>query len=140
MSKINTTGKEISDVLADLYKANNLNEKPLAITGSTCIGRGVTISTPRMMISHAVLPAKYNNIGNLYQTGGRLTNNLKNNPAFKKPVVYCTQRVRNSIELSETKAIQLAVKAKEFHLDKINFDDYKLSHISSIFRVVILIR
>ena len=76
--KINTNGKEISSILAEVYENKKLNEKPLAITGSTCVGRGISISSPKMMISHAVLPPIFSNISNLYQSGGRLTNNSKN--------------------------------------------------------------
>lgn len=126
--KINTTGKEISTVLADLYTTKNLNNKPLAITGSTCIGRGVTISTPTMMVSHAILPPKYSNISNLYQSGGRLANNYKQNPLFKKPIVYCTDKVRASICLSEERSCKIAVKSKRFNIDKIGTDDYKMAN------------
>lgn len=126
--KINTTGQEISKVLADLYTTKNLNNKPLAITGSTCIGRGVTISTPIMMITHAVLPPSYTNISNLYQSGGRLANNYKQNALFKKPVVYCTNRVKASICLSEERSCKIAVKSKRFNINKISIDDYKMSN------------
>ena len=126
--KINTTGKEISTILADLYEAKNLSIKPLAITGSVCIGRGVTISSPRMMLSHAILPPTYSNVSSLYQSGGRLTNNYKQDPSFKKPVIYCTNRVRTSVCLSEERATSLAVKAHRFNIEKVGLDEWKNSH------------
>jgi hypothetical protein len=125
---IKTTGKEISVVLADLYEGKNLNLKPLAITGMTCISRGVSLSSPRMILTHAILPPTYSNINNLYQSGGRLTNNMKQLPNFKKPIVYCTKRVRSSICLSEIRACELGSKAHRFDLDTVTVDDYKLSN------------
>jgi hypothetical protein len=125
---IKTTGKEIATVLADLYESKNLNLRPLSITGMTCISRGVSLSSPRMMITHAILPPTYSNINNLYQSGGRLTNNMKQLPNFRKPIVYCTKRVRSSICLSETRACDLASKAHRFDLDTVTVDDYKIAN------------
>ncbi len=125
---IKTTGKEIATVLADLYESKNLNQKPLAITGQTCISRGVSLSSPRMMISHSILPPTYSNISNLYQSGGRLTNNMKQLPNFRKPIIYCTKRVRSSICLSESRACDLASKAHRFDLDTVTIDDYKIAN------------
>ena len=125
---IKTAGKEIAAVLADLYEGKNLNLRPLAITGMTCISRGVSLSSPQMMISHAILPPTYSNINNLYQSGGRLTNNMKQVPNFRKPVIYCTKRVRSSICLSEIRACSLATKAFTFNKETVNVDDYKIAN------------
>jgi hypothetical protein len=125
---IKTTGKEIATVLADLYESKNLNLKPLSITGMTCISRGISLSSPRMMLTHSILPPTYSNINNLYQSGGRLTNNMKQLPNFRKPVIYCTARVRSSICLSETRACDLASKAHRFDLDTVTVDDYRIAN------------
>ena len=125
---IKTAGKEIATVLADLYEEKHLNQKPLAISGMTCISRGVSLSSPRMMITHAILPPTYSNINNLYQSGGRLTNNMKQVDGFQKPIIYCTARVRSSISLSESRACDLASKAHRFDLDTVTVDDYKIAN------------
>jgi len=124
--KINTDGQEVSVILGELYENEKLYKKPLAITGANCIGRGITLSSPKMMLSHGILPPTYTNISNLYQSGGRLVNNYKQDESFKKPIIYCTRRVRNSIELSEQRAVKMAVKAKKFNIDKISIDEYTM--------------
>ena len=125
---IKTTGKEIATVLADLYENKHLNQIPLAITGQTCISRGVSLSSPRMMITHSILGPTFSNINNLYQSAGRLTNNMKQVPNFKKPIVYCTKRVRSSICLSEIRACELGSKAFKFDKDTVTVDDYKIAN------------
>ena len=125
---IKTAGKEIATVLADLYESKHLIQKPLSITGMTCISRGVSLSSPRMILTHSILPPTYSNISNLYQSAGRLTNNMKQVNGFHKPVIYCTKRVRSSISLSESRACDLASKAHRFDLDTVTVDDYKLAN------------
>ena len=94
----------------------------------TCIGRGITISSPRMMLTHSILPPTCSSISNVYQSSGRLTNNLKGHPYFKIPIVYCTSRVRSSVCLSETRAIELAQKAFKYDKDTVTKDDWTLAN------------
>jgi hypothetical protein len=125
--KIDTNGKELSKILADLY-INKLHEKPFVITGSLCISRGVSLSSPDMLITHAILSPCYNNINNLAQSGGRINNNLKQCKNWRRPIVYCTKKVKSSICLSETRASDLAIKAFKFDKDTVSMDDYRIAN------------
>jgi len=99
---------EVSVWLAKIYKMPEyINSKKVAITGNLSIGRGITISSPVLMITDAILPIKIKNKCSLYQIAGRISGNIKNFPNYKKIRIYSIKEVVDSAILSQNKIIEI---------------------------------
>ena len=83
--------EEMSKVLADVYKQNNLSRFPFAITGQICLGRGITFQSSEFMFDYGVIP-ELKDYAAIYQCVARLLGNTKLFTGFKKPTVFCNRR------------------------------------------------
>ena len=75
---------------------NLINEK-VVITGNLCISRGITISSEKMLLSHAIIPFTITDHSTAYQLAGRLCGNFKNLSNFNVPSIYITQKLKTII-------------------------------------------
>ena len=82
--------EEMSKVLADVYKNNNLERFPFAITGQICLGRGITFQSSEFMFDYGVIP-ELKDYAAIYQCVARLLGNTKLFQGFKKPTVFCNR-------------------------------------------------
>jgi len=119
--------KELSKILGQVYHKFQLKTKPFAITGNLCISRGVTISSKRMMITHAIFPPKINNTDSSYQMAGRVCGNTKLFPNWLKPTVFCTKKLHKKVIARETKAANVAEKAFKENRDTVTHSEYNVS-------------
>ena len=116
--------KELSAWVAEVYKSKKLSKKKFAITGYLCIGRGITISSPKMMLSHAILPPKVSDKSNLYQLIGRLSGNTKKFDNYKLTTVYGTEKVYNTACQMEDAVINLGEDSYGKN-KKVGLSDYR---------------
>mgnify|MGYP007063455209 CR=1 FL=1 len=120
---VKTDGKEVSEWIADLIDCYG-NSFQWAITGQTCISRGITISSPRYMLTHAIFPS-INDKDKAYQLAGRVSGNMKLWDNYIKPKVFCSKRFGETIKSMEEKAIQLIPKAQTIEQVNITHNLYK---------------
>jgi hypothetical protein len=93
----NLSNKKLSDIISDIYQKHKLNKEKVAITGKICIGRGITISSPNMVITHAILGHNKMEKNTLYQLAGRICGNTKNFPLYKRPIIHCTKAIKENM-------------------------------------------
>lgn len=110
--------QELSKKLGLLYEKYNLINEKVVITGNLCISRGITISSEKMLLSHAIIPFTITDHSTAYQLAGRLCGNFKNLPNFKVPTIYITEKLKNII----CKMEEIAIKIPSY--DKLSFDEY----------------
>jgi len=123
----NENNNNLADFLGDYYIHNNLHLKKIAITGNLCISRGITISSDKMLISHAIFPTKINNPSNSYQLTGRICGNILKFKNYKKPTVFCSEKFKNIIIDMENRAKNIAEKAFKLQKPSISLSDYILA-------------
>lgn len=105
---------EISKKLGDFYLQNNLNEEKIAITGHYCIMRGITLNSPKMLLTHAIISPKFKNPDNIYQLVGRMFGNIKKFDIYqekfteKKQIIICNQYIQDIIYNKENICKNLA--------------------------------
>lgn len=106
--EVNIGGKaSLSDRIGDMYQAMKLREHKFAIVGYNRLGRGITIQSPKMLISHAVFPTVPQNKASIYQLAGRLCGNTKKFPGYRQPIVFCTEHFDEVAFESEDIAITI---------------------------------
>ena len=110
--------QELSKKLGLLYEKYNLINEKVVITGNLCISRGITISSEKMLLSHAIIPFTITDHSIAYQLAGRLCGNFKNLPNFKVPTIYITEKLKTII----CKMENIAIKIPSY--DKLSFDEY----------------
>ena len=107
---------QASEWIADIYEALMLSNFPFAITGNLCIGRGTTLSGPKICINRAILPpkepknrsSKELSMARMYQLAGRINGNTKEFASWEPPIVFCTPMFDECIKTMETRAKRLA--------------------------------
>ena len=105
---VDTKNKELSEILGDFYEKTNLKEKSVAITGYTCVSRGVTINSPKMIITHSILTNRHHTtLSNQYQLAGRICGNIKKFDSYIIPQVYCTEKMKINMKKMENLAKNL---------------------------------
>ncbi len=98
--------EELSKKLGDLYESHGLASHKVAITGNLCISRGITLSSEKMMITHAILPPIMTNHSAAYQLAGRLCGNSKLWSNFRVPTVYITENSYTIAKYSDKRNIK----------------------------------
>lgn len=124
---------QASEWIADVYEALMLSSFPFAITGNLCIGRGTTLSCPRMCINRAILPpkeprnrsAKELSLARMYQLAGRINGNTKEFELYQPPIVFCTNMFDECIKTMETRAKRLAEVAFDTGNKVVNNEVYE---------------
>jgi hypothetical protein len=133
---------ELSKWLSDLYNDHKykLKNKKFAITGHLSIGRGITISSPNLMITDAIIPSESSNLSNLYQLAGRLCGNMKKWHNYKKPRIFGTQKtIKNVIEY-QNKVIDLVEHCYDYSINKISIENYEMLNADDKYGIPIKIR
>jgi len=132
---------ELSKWLSDLYNDNHkLKNKKFAVTGHLSIGRGITISSPSLMITDAIIPSESSNLSNLYQLAGRLCGNMKKWHNYKKPRIFGTQKtIKNVIEY-QNKVIDLVEHCYDYNINKISIENYEMLNADDKYGIPIKIR
>lgn len=118
---------EMSKWLSKIYHDKNykLIGKKFAITGNLSIGRGITISSPDLMITDAIIPECLNDLSTGYQLIGRLCGNMKEWPNYSKPTIYCIKSIVDSLICYQNKVIKLAEDAYKDESTLINVNKLK---------------
>lgn len=107
---------QASEWIADIYEALGLASFPFAITGNLCIGRGTTLSSPKMFVNRGILPpkgpksrsSKELSLARMYQLAGRITGNTMEFAGWEPPMVFCTPMFDECIRTMETRAKRLS--------------------------------
>ena len=129
------TPKEFNAELAKLYKANNWNRFPLAITGFYCVERGVTFQCgpetdpakglhDGFLFDYGVLPPIACK-AEAYQTMARLFGNVGHLPNYKQVEIYTSSAMFTKVEKQEEIAVNLARMVQEQGLVTVSKKDIK---------------
>jgi hypothetical protein len=124
---------QVSEWIADIYEALGLSSFPFAITGNLCIGRGTTLSSPKMFVNRAILPpkgpknrsSKELSLARMYQLAGRVTGNTLEFAAWEPPMVFCTPMFDECIKTMETRAKRLSEVAYDSGSTAVNTEIYE---------------
>jgi hypothetical protein len=93
-----------TELFKKVYKEENLANCKLAITGNSCISRGITIQSTGFIIDNAILSHhivyKKNN-EEAYQMAARLSGNIKEFINYTKPNIYINESFYRNIVKAE---------------------------------------
>lgn len=116
--------KAICDWLYEVYKDKKLWQWPFAITGNNCVGRGITIISQKLMITHAVFPPVLSrDRDTASQIAYRVCGNYKNYRNYKKPTVFCSKEFNDIVNEEQSLSIRLAEYAFKRQQIKVSKDD-----------------
>ena len=117
---------ELSKWIAKIYHNDsyNLKNKKFAITGNLSIGRGITISSPQLMLTHAIIPNNVSNMSNLYQLVGRICGNMKDWDNYNKPIVFGTKNTLTKVIEYQNKVINLVENAYKYDINMVCINNY----------------
>ena len=132
---------ELSKWIAKIYHNDsyNLKNNKFAITGNLSIGRGITISSPQLMLTHAIIPNNVSNMSNLYQLVGRICGNMKEWANYNKPIVFGTKNTLTKVIEYQNKVINLVENAYKYDINMVCINNYNNS-IDSNYGIPIKIR
>lgn len=99
--------KEIGIIIGELYRDLNLAAHPFAITGHTCLSRGITFQNELFMFDYGIIP-NISNSATAYQTACRMNGNIRQLPGYKAPTVFLCSRMKEKIIQNEQIAINMA--------------------------------
>ena len=99
---------ELSVLCGNIYEEYHLTDAVVAITGNMCISRGITISSQKMMITHAILPPDISDKCNAYQLAGRLCGNIRHFENYRQTVVFMTDQIKKNLFKMEQRAMNFA--------------------------------
>lgn len=100
--------EELAILCGNIYEKYKLADQVVAITGNMCISRGITISSQKMMITHAILPPDISDKCNAYQLAGRLCGNIRMFENFQTPIIFMTENICKNICKMEKRAMNFA--------------------------------
>ncbi len=122
---VDIEGKELSKIISIIYKKFSLKDKKFAITGSICIGRGITINSPEFMITDAIYgDFLLSNHDKTVQVTARICGNYKNWENYseeKKVKVFCSKKIYKKVcalENTTIKYVPTYYDEEENHLDR----------------------
>lgn len=119
-----STTEEVCETISRLIRENNLEGRPLVITGFLCVGMGQTLIHSSLgTFTSAILSHLDLTNDDIYQLFGRLTARSKNwGDKYIKTGVYCPTKSMHRIIAMETCARHLA---KEHNGDYITEEEYR---------------
>lgn len=127
---------EFNTQLAKLYKENNWDRFPLAITGFYCVERGVTFQCgpeegvhDGFMFDYGIIPP-IACAAEAYQTMARLFGNVGHIAGYKAVEVYTNAVTFSRVEKQEEIAINLARMVYQQHLEVVTKKELKAAEIS----------
>lgn len=104
--------EQLNTQIMRLYRENNLEQFPVAITGNVCIGRGISIMSPDFIFDYGIL-SSCKKLAEASQNAGRLKGNIKGWDNYKAPRVFTTEEFNRVATEWEQKSRRLAEMAFE---------------------------
>ena len=109
-------GEEFNVQLAKLYKENNWNRFPLAITGFYCISRGITFQCDAndggihdgFLFDYGIIPTNITNKSEAYQIMARLFGNIGDFTMWRPCEIYTSSAMFTRVTKQEEIAVNLA--------------------------------
>lgn len=108
--------KELNTQIMELYTKNKLEQKPVAVTGNICVGRGISIMSSDFIFDYGIL-SNCTKKAEVSQNAGRLKSNMKDWPNYKPPTVFTTAKFDKIATEWEEKSRRLATLAFEKQQD-----------------------
>lgn len=119
MEEMTEADVELSQAILKIYHEYQLYDKPFAVTGNLCIGRGITFATrngsKEFMFTDAIIPD--GSAEDLYQLVARLFGYIRDFEMFKvsPPKIYMTDIAMSKVVQQEHLAIELAKRYDNGH-------------------------
>ncbi len=101
-----SSDEELHLHLAKLYHENHWETKPFAITGHSCVSRGITFQSYQFRFTHGVIPP-ITEASTAYQVTARLFGNI-GDETYVPPTIYTTPSMISKIKKQESCAIHIA--------------------------------
>ena len=116
--------EEVCETISRLVIDNNLQNRPLIITGYLCVGMGQTLSHMNLgSFTSAIFGHLDLTNDEIYQLFGRITGRMKHwGDKYVRTNVYCTTTVMNRCIAMEECARNMAI---EFNGEAVTQDDYR---------------
>ena len=118
-----TTHEEIGRQVARLYRENNLDRMPFAVTGHQCIGRGLTFQNQDFLFTAGVIPT-ISGAAMAYQTACRMAGNIRGLPGYKQVPLVMTTKMWDTITSQENTAVNLARIVHERGLADVGIEEF----------------
>lgn len=119
-------GEEFNVQLAKLYKDNNWNRFPLAITGFYCISRGITFQCDAndsihdgFLFDYGIIPTNITNKSEAYQIMARLFGNIGDFTMWRPCEIYTSSAMFTRVSKQEEIAVNLARMVAERQNDMV---------------------
>jgi hypothetical protein len=103
----NEPPEEIGIKIGKLYRDMNLSQFPFAITGHTCLSRGITFQNHLFMFDFGIIP-NISNPATAYQTACRMNGNIRQLEGYKAPTVFMCSRMKDKVIQNEEIAKNMA--------------------------------
>lgn len=126
--------EEFNHILAKMYKENNLERYPLAITGYLCVERGITFQCNKNLIhdgflfDYGIIPPIGDKV-EAYQTMARLFGNVGDFQSYKSCEIYSNTATFDKVANQEEIAVNLSRIVYEKKLEEV--DKQIIDEISS---------
>lgn len=120
----NEAPEEIGMKIGRLYRDMNLARYPFAITGHTCLSRGITFQNDLFMFDYGIIP-NISNSATAYQTACRMNGNIRLFPGYKAPTVFLCSRMKEKIIQNEQIAINMARICFQEKLEDVGKEEFK---------------
>jgi len=120
----NEAPEEIGMKIGRLYRDMNLARYPFAITGHTCLSRGITFQNDLFMFDYGIIP-NISNSATAYQTACRMNGNIRLFPGYKAPTVFLCSRMKEKIIQNEQIAINMARICFQEGLEDVGKEEFK---------------
>lgn len=120
----NEAPEEIGMKIGRLYRDMNLSRYPFAITGHTCLSRGITFQNELFMFDYGIIP-NISNSATAYQTACRMNGNIRLFPGYKAPTVFLCSRMKEKIIQNEQIAINMARICFQEGLEDVGKEEFK---------------
>ena len=105
------TDLEVSKTLNRLYFEHELFNRPFAVTGNLCIGRGITFASQidgrEFLFTHGIIPEAVNGDEG-YQMVARCCGNIKGHASYQVPKIFVSERTDALIRQQENFAVDFA--------------------------------
>ena len=101
-----SSDEELNLHLAKLYHENHWESVPFAITGHSCVSRGITFQSYQFRFTHGIIPP-ITEAPSAYQVTARMFGNI-GDETYVPPIIYTTPSMISKIKKQESCAIHIA--------------------------------